>query len=501
MIFRKWIFICCCGVIFIQAKAQQFNQRFDFFGGADGALSIVEIDNGYVTAGWVRDTLNKLSIGIIQMDINGNEVNRKTYHPLDYQAYWPGSAGAFIKGIDDNYYMCGSVGDTTPAPGDVYIYKFDQQLELVWFKRIVNPNGIQIGYFIKQTPDKGFIITGRHEDLSGNSDALLIKTDSLGNEEWTKHYGGNLTEIAFTVDLTHDGGYILGGYTKSYGNGDFDTYLIKTDNQGNMLWQKTFGGIYADWPGFVSQLSSGGFIVATSSGNFEQDNQIHYKIRILKLTNDGEVVWDKQYGNNRPGAGSWDVVELADGTIIVAGQNTDPSGTTSLLGYPEGVLLKITSEGDSLWWRVVEYFTSYNSQNYLRKITLTQDGGIAGCGFINPGYLDTGGQDFWVFKTDSWGCLEEDCHLTSTEEMMGAANTSLTNYPNPFTGSTTVVVNSPHKGTLKVYDILGREVLQTPTFEGLFKVEINDHQLQQGTYYYSLIINNAVVLTQKMIKL
>jgi hypothetical protein len=86
-----------------------------FFGGADGALSIVEIDNGYVTAGWVRDTLNKLSIGIIQLDINGNEVNRKTYHPLDYQAYWPGSAGAFIKGIDENYYMCGSVRDTTPC--------------------------------------------------------------------------------------------------------------------------------------------------------------------------------------------------------------------------------------------------------------------------------------------------------------------------------------------------------------------------------------------------
>jgi hypothetical protein len=340
MIFRKWIFICCCGVIFIQAEAQQFNQRFDFFGGADGALSIVEIDNGYVTAGWVRDTLNKLSIGIIQLDINGNEVNRKTYHPLDYQAYWPGSAGAFIKGIDDNYYMCGSVGDTTPAPGDVYIYKFDQQLELVWFKRIVNPNGIQIGYFIKQTPDKGFIITGRHEDLSGNSDALLIKTDSLGNEEWTNHYGGSLTEIAYSVDITHDGGYILGGYTKSYGNGDFDTYIIKTDSQGNMLWQKTFGGIYADGVARIKQLSSGGFIVATSSGNFEKDNQIHYKIRILKLTNDGDVVWDKQYGNNRPGAGSWDVVELADGTIIVAGQNTDPSGTTSLLGYPEAYCLK-----------------------------------------------------------------------------------------------------------------------------------------------------------------
>jgi hypothetical protein len=133
MIFRKWIFICCCGVIFIQAKAQQFNQRFDFFGGADGAGSIIEIDNGYVTAGWVRDTLNKLSIGIIQLDINGNEVNRKTYHPLDYQAYWPGSAGAFIKGIDENYYMCGSVRDTTPAPEDVYLYKFDQQLDAVWF--------------------------------------------------------------------------------------------------------------------------------------------------------------------------------------------------------------------------------------------------------------------------------------------------------------------------------------------------------------------------------
>jgi hypothetical protein len=78
---------------------------------------------------------------------------------------------------------------------------------------------------------------------------------------------------------------------------------------------------------------------------------------------------------------------------------------------------------------------------------------------------------------------------------------SLTNYPNPFTGGTTIQVESPAKGKIKVFDIMGRELMSIPTTEGIFITEINDHQLQQGTYYYSLIINNAVVLTQKMIKL
>jgi hypothetical protein len=78
---------------------------------------------------------------------------------------------------------------------------------------------------------------------------------------------------------------------------------------------------------------------------------------------------------------------------------------------------------------------------------------------------------------------------------------SLTNYPNPFTGGTTIQVESPAKGKIKVFDIMGRELMSIPTTEGIFITEINDHQLQQGTYYYSLIINNAVVLTKKMIKL
>jgi hypothetical protein len=120
----------------------------------------------------------------------------------------------------------------------------------------------EIGFDIKKTTDGGYIITGYTESNSnGLYDVLLIKTDSNGNEIWSKNIGNGNYESGSSVKQTYDGGFIITGYTFSYGAGLRDIWLIKTDQDGNEEWQYTFGGIYNEEGTHVLQTLSGGFVI------------------------------------------------------------------------------------------------------------------------------------------------------------------------------------------------------------------------------------------------
>src|SRR5690606_22118652 len=121
------------------------------------------------------------------------------------------------------------------------------QPDTLWLRTFGGSN-IDIGHDVKETNDGGFIITGYTRSFGSMSgrNVLLIKTDSNGNEEWIYAYGGNDDDEGYSVQQTLDGGYIVCGLTKSFGAGNMDVYLIKTDSLGNQEWTKTFGGLNDD---------------------------------------------------------------------------------------------------------------------------------------------------------------------------------------------------------------------------------------------------------------
>jgi len=121
------------------------------------------------------------------------------------------------------------------------------------------------GYFVQQTSDGGYIITGNNSSYTVGIDVYLIKTDSAGNQQWFRSLGGIGHDYGRCVRQTLDGGYIIAGYTNSYGAGSFDVYLVKTDELGSQQWYRTFGGANLDYGYGIQQTHDGGSLL---SGRF-----------------------------------------------------------------------------------------------------------------------------------------------------------------------------------------------------------------------------------------
>ncbi len=125
------------------------------------------------------------------------------------------------------------------------------------------------GKSVSQTSDNGYIITGNI--VYGHADVLLIKTDSQGNEEWNQTFGGSNYDKGYSVQQTTDGGYVITGRTDSFGNGSSDFWLIKTDPNGNEEWNQTYGGSEVDIAYSVLQATDGGYIIAGFTRSFGND--------------------------------------------------------------------------------------------------------------------------------------------------------------------------------------------------------------------------------------
>jgi hypothetical protein len=186
----------------------------------------------------------------------------------------------------------------------------------VRFARTYGGTGWDLAYSVQQTFDGGYIMAGYTDSFgAGNWDIFLIKTDTNGNVQWAKTYGGTDLDMAYSVQQTSDGGYIVAGETWSFGAGWEDIFLIKTDADGNVEWAKTYGGTSYDYAHSVQQTSDGGYIVAGGTNTFGAG---YLDIFLIKTDANGNISWAKTYGG---ASADWaySVRQTSDGGYIVAG--------------------------------------------------------------------------------------------------------------------------------------------------------------------------------------
>jgi hypothetical protein len=287
---------------------EQWSQTF---GGEDddGGYSVQQTtDGGYIITGETSSFGNgNEDVYLIKTDENGNELWSQTYggesKEIGYSVQQTTDGGYIITGYTESF------GEGVL---EGCLIKTDENGNEQWFKTYEGT-----GRSVQQTTDGGYIITGRTTSFgNGQSDVYLIKTDENGNEQWSQTFGGELNELGNSVQQTNDGGYIITGLTTSFGNGGWDVYLIKTDENGNEQWSQTFGGDASDYGRSVQQTTDGGYIITgytISFGNGQID------IYLIKTDENGNEQWSQTFGGELEDYGS-SVQQTTDGGYIICGE-------------------------------------------------------------------------------------------------------------------------------------------------------------------------------------
>jgi len=241
---------------------------------------------------------------------------------------------------------------------------------------------------VKQTSDNGYIIAGAATGFGvGQEDVILVRTDANGSIIWSKTYGGTGSDAGEVVIQTSDGGFIVAGTTNSFGAGDSDVYVIRTNPIGDTLWTKTYGGINKEQVGGVMQTNSGGFIIAGSTKSFGSGN---WDVYVICTDANGDTLWTKTYGGTALDRGN-SIQLTTDGGYIITGE-TKSFGSF----FGEAYLLKINSLGNVLWSKTFYFNTSAGGQ-HANSVKQTTDGGYIIIGDALVSVI--------VFKTDASGNL------------------------------------------------------------------------------------------------
>ena len=340
-------------------------------------------DGGYIIVG-ITESFGEGSndYWLIKTDSNGIKIWDKTYGGENND-----DANFGCQTNDGGYIIVGRTNSFDVYKNDIWLIKTDNLGNMIWDKTF-GGNGYETASEVLQTTDNSYVVFGYTDSFGiGNRDMWLIKIDSDGNILWNKTYGGSNDDQGYSIKQTIDGGYILAGvtFTSEYTN-KFDIWLIKTDNSGEIIWDKTYGGSEDDNAKSIQQTTDGGYIIC---GETYIDGINKCDILLLKTDSNGELLWEKIFGSYFDDRG-WSVQQTTDGGYIIAGDTfTGPN--------VDGLLIKTDNNGDTEWSKTYGGFHT----DITVHVQQTNDGGYILTGYDQPGMFKY--RDCWLIKTDENG--------------------------------------------------------------------------------------------------
>lgn len=416
-----------------------------------------------------------------------------------------GGTSSSDKGIDKK--------ENSKGQQDFWIIKLDAKGGEMW-QRTIGGSGMEKLLSIKQDKDGGYILGGtsssdkvekdekgivdkygKSEDSKGNLDFWIVKLDTKGEIEWQKTIGGRYVDELKSIEQTTDGGYIVGGYSNSpvsgnktepnYGLGDY--WIVKLDKDGEIEWQRTFGGDKDDNLFALTQTKDKGYILggnsnSGSTNSKSKSNREGTDFWVVKIDEIGNIQWQETYNYGKLDVLT-SIVENQDGTYLIGGYAQSEKGlekqtnTTKVVksksdkeGVNDYIALKIKANGEEIWTQIV----GSKGNEVMRKLLETRDGGYLLTG-TSDGKVSRdkntakGGNDFWVVKLRD-------------KEKKEKVRISLEAIPNPAIAYSNVIVNFEYeKGTATLYDLSGRS-LRTYEIKGERTVPVDLSGLPAAIY-------------------
>lgn len=431
-------------------------------------------DGGFITAGHTTTNSSGFAdIYVVRVNSGGDVVWEKKFGGTGVEH------GFTIQKVSDGNYIV-SGRSTSPGFGgeDAYLIKIDGDGNQIWEKRYggSGDDRIEAAY---ETPDGGIIMVGNTvSPPSTTVDVFLIKADAGGNLQWTKTFGGPGYDSGNMVQPTSDG-YIIIGQTMSYGQGQGDYWLIKTDQQGNMVWQKTFGGAQVDEGKNIRVTSDGGFIIAGDTDSFGAGGSDMY---VIKTDASGEMQWSKVYGGDKKEAAKM-IEPTPDGGYVVA------AITRSFGLYnPDAWIVKLSSVGDTVWTK----FYGGVEHEHLYCVKPTADGLLAAVGHSDS-YGNQYLEQVYVMMLTDQGTLGINDGERYPINVMNV-------YPNPTDGPFEVKIdlNGAPKAEIVIMNSNGQVIMQEQIeSRGEFHKKLDLSHLSKGIYFLGVSVNDKFT-TQKI---
>jgi hypothetical protein len=401
-------------------------------------------DGGFILAGSTSSGANgditqpnwgiSYDMWIVKTDANGILQWQKRYGGDQQdrcQAMAQNANGDYLLGGFTQSDVSGDVTAPKYIPGfdtDYWVVLIDANGNKIWDKRFGGSQGDFL-YAVAATADGGYILGGsslsaisgiKTENSKGQNDFWIVKIDASGNKQWDKTIGGNNSDNLAGITQTSDHGYVMAGWSYSDVSGDKsqpcigdkDFWIVKTDSLGNKLWDKTYGGINADWLMCFTPLSNGGFMLggftASPQGNdISEASRGYYDLWILKTDAAGNKIWDKRIGGISDDDEMGSIIETLDGGYLVSGTSYSDAGADKSednLGVEQSWAIKLDAAGAIQWDKTI-FTTGHDETTYAVQtadscyVFANWTAGDIGGYKSQPSWTPAGYvSDYWIIK-------------------------------------------------------------------------------------------------------